>query len=80
MCSSPFDCDLFGNGLLKLEDSRRGEGGGRVGLWDREIYIFVIQAEGNSYFGVSEKLLRGGQSRVKTTGNALFQLEWVSGD
>lgn len=65
MCSSPFDCELFGNGLLKLEDSRREEGWG--GLWDREIYIFVIQAEENSYFGVSEKLLRGGQSRVKTT-------------
>lgn len=46
MCSSPFDCALFGNGLLKLEDLRRERGGGVVR--DREICIFVIQAEENS--------------------------------
>lgn len=47
MCSSPFDCALFGNGLLKLEDSRRHGGGGVCGggAVCREIYGFVIRAE-----------------------------------
>lgn len=31
MCSSPFDCALFGNGLLKLEDSRGEKGLGGEG-------------------------------------------------
>lgn len=64
MCSSPFDCALFGNGLLKLEDSRREEevvvGGGG------DLHI-CHSGEGERLFGISEKLLRGEQSRVKTT-------------
>lgn len=46
MCSSPFDCALFGNGLLKLEDSRRE---GVVVVGGGGIYIFVIQAKQNFY-------------------------------
>lgn len=42
MCSSPFDCALFENGLLKLEDSSRDEGVGGI-------YIFVIQGKENVY-------------------------------
>lgn len=46
MCSSPFDCALFGNGLLKLEDSRREE---EVVVVGGGICIFVIQAKENVY-------------------------------
>lgn len=45
---------------------------------DREICVFVIQAEENS--SISEKLLSGEQSQVKTTRNVFIQLERVSGD
>lgn len=65
MCSSPFYCALFGNGLLKLEDSRREKRVGVGVVRDGEICVFVIQAEENS--SISEKLLSGEQSQVKTT-------------
>lgn len=46
MCSSPFDCALFENGLLKLEDSRREKG---VVVGWGGLYIFVIQAKEKVY-------------------------------
>lgn len=63
MCSSPFDCALFGNGLLKLEDSRREE---EVVVVVGDLHI-CHSGEGERLFVISEKLLRGEQSRVKTT-------------
>lgn len=48
MRSSPFDCALFGKGLLKLDDEMKG-GWGREKDRDREIYIFVFQMKEKVY-------------------------------
>lgn len=49
MCSSPFDCALFENGLLKLEDSKREKKKGWWWWMGEGIYLFVIQAKENVY-------------------------------
>lgn len=65
MCSSPFDCALFGNGLLKLEDSRRGK---RVGGGEAQGDLHICHSgRREQLFGISEKLLSGEQSQVKTS-------------
>lgn len=81
MCSSPFDCALFGNGLLKLGDSRREEGGGGVVERRRQKGDLHIchPGVGERLFGISERRTKPSKNNMKCS-TLLFQLGRVSGD